>query len=184
MMTNTLAVIPATPEALAPFGVFLSTDCGVDPLPITFYGGAVDVRKPGAFRCDSDVDITVCRLQERPLDIEYLERHPGHTQAFIPLGGRPFIAVMAPATPDNELPALEDIKAFRFDGGGGFMMFENVWHEFPFAEEPDTDIIILLSTATTESLQGDTGIEGEAVGADLEKRNFKHRYAAPLSLAP
>lgn len=178
-----IPVRAATAEALAPYGVLLGSDCGVEPLPIDFYGGTVDVRKPGAFRCDSAVDVTVCRLQPRPLELEYLERHPCHTQAFIPLSGRPFLAVFAPATVDNALPALDALQAFRFDGSAGFMMFENVWHEFPLAEEPDTDVIVLLSTATTDALHADNTVEGEAVGADLEKRNVRHRYGVRLRLA-
>ena len=177
-----LELRPATPEALAPYGVILGSECGVDRLPIDFYGGTVDVRRPGNFRCDSDVDITVCRLQPRPLELDYLERHPGHTQAFIPLGGQPFYAVFAPATDDNSLPAPESLEAFRFDGSAGFMMFENVWHDFPFPEVENTDLIVLLSTATTEALHSDNVVEGEATGTDLEKRNVRHRYGANIRL--
>jgi ureidoglycolate lyase len=178
-----IPVRDATPERLAPFGVFLGSDCGSDPLPIDFYGGTVAVRRPGVFRCDSDVDVTVCRLQPRPLELDYLERHPYHTQAFIPLSGRPFLAVFAPATADNSLPAVDALEAFRFDGSAGFMMFENVWHDFPFAEVPDTDIIVLLSTATTEALHEDKVVEGEAVGTDIEKRNLQHRYGVSVRLS-
>jgi len=123
-----LEVRRATPEALAPYGVFLGSDCGVDRLPIDFYDGAVEVRRPGRFRCESEVDITACRLQPRPLELDYLERHPSHTQVFIPLGGSPFYAVFAPATPDNSLPSPDALEAYRFDGSAGFMMYENVWH--------------------------------------------------------
>jgi len=177
-----LKVRPATPEALAPYGVILGSDCGVERLPIDFYEGTVEVRRPGNFRCDSELDVTVCRLQPRPLELDYLERHPCHTQSFIPLGGKPFYAVFAPATPDNGLPDPECLEAFRFDGSAGFMMFENVWHDFPFAEVADTDIIVLLSHATTESLHSDNVIEGEAVGSDIEKRNIRHRWGAGIRL--
>lgn len=177
-----LEVKPATAAALATYGVILGSDCGVERLPIDFYDGTVDVRRPGKFRCDSEVDITACRLQPRPFELEYLERHPHHTQAFVPLGGGAFYAVFAPATEDNSLPPPESLEAFRFDGSAGFMMFENVWHDFPFPESPDTDMLVLLSTATTDALHNDNVVNGEAVGADLEKRNLRHRWGAAVRL--
>jgi ureidoglycolate lyase len=170
----TIAVENATPDRLAPYGTVLGSLPSIAPLPITFYGGAVEVRKPAEMESDSPLDLTVIKMQPRPFEVEYIERHPGHRQAFIPLGGKPFIALMAP--PSAELPEPAAFRAFRFDGSLGFMMFRGVWHEFPFCVQPNTDLIVLLSKDTSRSLRSDNVVEGEAIGPDLEKRNTRVRW--------
>lgn len=108
--------------------------------------------------------------------------HPGHRQVFLPLGGKPFVAVLAPPTPG--LPSPADFRAFRFEGSTGLMLPRGAWHEFPFALEPATDIVVILSRATNASLQANPQNEGEAIGPDLEKRNVRLRWTERLRVAP
>lgn len=180
--TFRLPVREATPEALAPYGTILGSLPEITPLPINFYDGTVTVRKPAEFITESPAEFTVCRLQPRPLTLEFLERHPRHTQAFVPLGGKPFVAVFAPPTVDNELPDIEALQAFRFDGSAGFIMHINTWHEFPFAIHEDTDIIVVLSQDTNQALHDDNVVEGEAHGPDLDKRNLVARLGLRVEL--
>lgn len=168
-----IKVEDATAEALAPFGSIIGTDPSVPRLPIEFYDGAVDVRVPAAFESSAPPQLTVCRVRPRPMVIDYMERHAQHTQGFLPLGGKPFVVVFAP--PAKEMPQPEELRAFRFDGSCGFLMHKDVWHEFPFAIEDDTDLVVILSEATNEGLQDETNDLGEANGPDLDKRNYRKR---------
>ena len=34
---------------------------------------------------------------------------------------------------DDDLPDLDHVKAYYFDGSSGFAMHRGTWHEFPFA---------------------------------------------------
>lgn len=175
-MTDMIAQITvetATAEALAPYGNIIGTDPSVPRLPITFYDGAVDVRVPADFESEAKPQLTVCRVQPRPMVIDYMERHPQHTQGFLPLGGKPFVVVFAP--PAEEMPQPKDLRAFRFDGSCGFLMHKDVWHEFPYALEADTDLVVILSEATNANLQDDPDGLGEAKGPDLDKRNYRSR---------
>jgi ureidoglycolate lyase len=180
--TKAIKVKRATPENTARFGSMLATDPAITPLPITFYEGAVIVRRPAVFDAEgSAADIVVCCVNRRPFALDYLERHPLHTQAFLPLSGKPFVVAFAPPM-DTDIPPLESVEAFWFDGSGGFMMHKGVWHEFPFAMEDGTDLVVIASRNTNDGLDTSNVQKGEAVGPDLEKRNVMARTGTRVEL--
>lgn len=170
----TLKVEAASAEALAPFGWILGRASGAAAVPVDFYKGAVQMSYPGRFACDHPVDVTLASLDPRPGEVRYMERHAQHTQCFLPLGGKPFVAVMAPPS-DGELPDPSSIRAFRFDGSAGFAMHRGTWHEFPFALEAGTDIIVILSSQTGYDLKAKDAITEEAHGPDLDKKDIVAR---------
>lgn len=177
---RTLQLIDATPEAIAPYGMLIATDERVAPLRSRFYGDAVEIRKPTKLVNDAQIELSVARLRRRPLVATWLERHPKHTQAFIPLGARPFVMILAPPG-DAPLPDPSLVRAFRFDGRQGVALHLNTWHEFPLALEDDTEIVVLLRHETARDLQTDQG--NEATGPDLEKRDLALRLGLTFQVA-
>jgi len=175
-MSEVITLIPekATAEALAPFGAIIGNASGARSVPVDFYKGAVRMSYPAPFECDHPVEITLANLDPRAGEVRYMERHAQHTQAFIPLGGKPFIAVMAPPS-DGELPDLDAVRAFHFDGSAGFAMHRGTWHEFPFAIEADTQIVVLLSSQTGYDLKTKDAVTEEAHGPDLDKKDIRAR---------
>jgi ureidoglycolate lyase len=178
---TTLQIEIPTLEDLKPYGTVIASSDAVTPrLPIDFYDGSVDVRKPAEFEFDSAPELTIVRIQPRPLEVQFIERHVGHRQTFIPIGGKPFVAMLAP--PSDGIPDPSSFRAFKFDGSAGLMLYRGVWHEFLFSLEPDTDVVVLLSKDTNRSLYADNVIEGEAIGPDLEKLNVKARWGRTIQL--
>lgn len=169
---RSLRLIDATPETVASFGMLIATDERVAPLRSRFYGDAVEIRKPAKLVNDAQIELSVARLKRRPLVATWLERHPKHTQAFIPLGAKPFAMILAPPG-DASLPDPAQVVALRFDGSQGVALHLNTWHEFPLALEDDTEIVVLLRHETARDLQTDQG--NEATGPDLEKRDLALR---------
>lgn len=170
----TLAVERATPEALAPFGQVIGRVPAIAPVPVDFYKGAVRMSYPASFSCDHPVEFTVAHMDHRPGEVRYLERHFQHTQAFVPLAGKPFVAVMAPPS-EGDLPDLDLVRAFRFDGSAGFVMHRGTWHEFPFAVEDGTDLLVILSSQTGYDLKAKDAVTEEAHGPDLDKKDIVAR---------
>jgi ureidoglycolate lyase len=170
----TVPIEDATAEALAPFGQIIGRASGAVPVSVDFYKGAVKMSYPARFSSDYPVDLTLASLDVRPGEVRYMERHFQHTQAFLPLGGKPFIAVMAPPS-DGDLPDIAAVRAFRFDGTAGFVMHRGTWHEFPFAVEPDTDIVVILSNQTGYDLKTKDPVTEEAHGPDLDKKDIVAR---------
>lgn len=66
------------------------------------------------FQSAEETLLTVATVDRRDLRVRWMERHFKHTQTFIPLGGKPFIVVLAPPN-DKELPDLDQVRAFLFD---------------------------------------------------------------------
>lgn len=169
-----LMVEPATAEALEPFGAIIGRDAPVKPVSVDFYKGAVKMSYPARFFCEHPVEVTLAQIDRRPGEVRYMERHFQHTQAFLPLAGKPFVAVMAPPGED-ELPDLSLVRAFLFDGTAGFAMHLGTWHEFPFAVEDNTDLVVLLSSQTGYDLKAKDAVTEEAHGPDLDKKDIVAR---------
>ena len=169
-----LKVEPATVENVAPFGALLGRRSGVQPTGLDYYGGAVAMSRPVNYQCSSQTELSLTSLKRRPFQVKYLERHFQHTQTFIPLGGKPFIAVLAPPNKDD-MPDLKAVRALRFDGDAGFCLHLGTWHEFPFALDDDTDIVVALSSQVTEDLhhRAENGIE--AFGPALDTKDMTLR---------
>jgi ureidoglycolate lyase len=171
---RTLKVQPATREALKPFGEVLGYDPAIAPMPIDFYDGKAKVRRVANFVSDGETEMPVVTLQRRPLEVRWMERHFKHTQAFISLGAKPFVAVFAPPN-DKDLPDLDKVQAFLFDGSAGFVMHIGTWHEFPFAVLDDTHLLVILRKEATEGLVRDNVVQDEAESGDLQKRDLLAR---------
>lgn len=170
-----LTLKPATRETLEPYGQVLAYDESVEPMPIDFYDGAVKVRRMVDFVSDDQTEFPLVSINWRPLDVRWMERHFKHTQGFIPLNNKPFVVVMAPAN-DDETPDLDKVEAFRFDGSSAFFMKLGTWHEFPFALEDDTNVIVVLRREATDGLVRDNTVQDEAQSPDLDKKDLQQRF--------
>jgi ureidoglycolate lyase len=175
--TRILTVTAATNANTAPFGVILGPGADSPVIRSPFYGDRLGMKKPARFVADDTLEITVATLQRRPLQASWMERHFLHTQTFIPLGGKPFLLIMAP--PNNaELPDLDAARGLLFDGSAGFCMHLGTWHEFPLAVVDDTSLLILIRRDTARDL---TRVEGnEAHGPDLDKKDILARTGVLL----
>lgn len=172
MKFRNIPVEPVTSEAFAPYGVLVGVDRHVGPRIGQFYGDKVELWAPGPFVSDEQTCLSVARIHARPLEVIWMERHFKHTQTFIPLGGKPFVAVLGVPTPTNH-PDPATVRAFRFDGTCGALLHVGVWHEFPFAVADTAEVVVILRKETQQNLE--VKENDEAVGDDLEKRNLQAR---------
>lgn len=171
---KTLKLQMATHEKLAPYGQILGYNEAIEPMPIDFYDGAVKVRRVADFISDDQTELPIVSVNRRPFEMHHCERHFKHTQAFISLGSKPFIAAFAPPN-DEEMPDMDAWEAFLFDGTEGFMMHVGTWHDFPFAVFDNTHLMVILRRETTDGLVRDNVIQDEAEGPDLQKRDMLAR---------
>ena len=181
METRLLPLVEATPEAVASCGQILGRHADAKPLPLGFYGGAVQTYRTVNFQSDEQTELSLARVKRRPFEVRWIERHFKHTQTFIPLNGAPFIAVLAPPTEGN-MPELDQMRAFRFDGSAGFTMKLGTWHEFPFAVEEEADIVVILRRETTQSLLTTDPNSGEVRGPDIDKKDLLKRHGVRLQI--
>lgn len=179
-MPHELTVEDATPENVAPYGALIGAGIGASRTT-RFYDDAVELFETPPFASDADTCLSVARVRPRPAHVKFLERHFKHTQAFLPLNRAPYVVVVAPPTPDRDVPDLAAVRALRFRGDHGFLMHVGTWHEFPFAIAEPVDLVVVLRHETNRNL--DAVADGEAAGADLQKRNVARRFGDVLRIA-
>lgn len=93
----------------------------------------------------ADAIVSMFRGRARPLVATMLERHPFGTQAFVPLGGRPWVAVFAEA-PDAPL------RAFLCRGDQGVQIARNVWHH-PLLTLETQDFLVIDRARPEENVE-------------------------------
>jgi ureidoglycolate lyase len=164
-----------SPEAFARFGSVLTAD-GQERLPIDLYPG-VDVFRPALIHADTETEWLLTRTGVREFRLLYLERHQQLAQAFIPLGGTPFVSAMAPADAREEdgFPALDEIRAFIVPGDRGIQIDAGVWHEPPFGLVDNSLQLITSHQALTKGLGSKLNERREIDQLDVEKRNVTER---------
>jgi ureidoglycolate lyase len=177
MDLQTLTLQSAEDIDLNPFGWCVGIGANTALTETAFYSGSVQLCKPGEFISDDDTTLSVARVQPRTNEVVWMERHFKHTQVFVPLGGNPYVVVLAPPN-DKEVPDLDAAIAVQFPGHLGFMMRIGTWHEFPFAMQNPVDMIVVLRHETNRDL--DQLANDEAEGEDLQKRNIKARLGVTL----
>lgn len=139
----TLEVEPLTAERFAPFGDLIHTSTATRQFTIndgnTERYHDLAALEPGP---QGRIIVSVFRAQPRPLPftVTMMERHPLASQAFIPLSGLPWLAVVAPA---GEAPHAPDLRLFLCQGDQGVNYAPGVWHHPILALGTVCDFIVL-----------------------------------------
>ena len=125
--TRRISIEPLTPKAFSPYGTVVAATEEAEHFPINqgrtqrFHALAkVEVLGEGA-----EAILSIFRGQPvQPLLIELMERHPLGSQAFVPLNGEPFYAVVAPPGDFDE----NAVRAFYVAGDQGINFAAGTWH--------------------------------------------------------
>lgn len=118
---------PLTRDAFEPYGEVIETD-GANSFPIN-NGKCIrfhDLAKVEAEGPNAHVLISIFRGQpyEFPLTLSMVERHPFGSQAFMPLGRKPFLVAVSHDTVDG--PGQPEV--FVTGPGQGVSYARNMWH--------------------------------------------------------
>lgn len=193
LKNRVLKAVKATPESLKGFGYVIGEPDGISRDKIDFYGKEVRVTQPAKFHGNDDLCLNLVTFNPRPLMVKWMEYHTKHTQTFIPLSGKPFYMVLGKPTaqrsdgtfnPDlPQLPNVDDVKAFYFDGSGGIVMEIGVWHEVPFPINGETHFVCICTNETNDNLETQ-GADGDCDGGDLQKRNLVKHLGFTFEIEP
>lgn len=172
MIERKLSVEEATPETVAPFGVYIGSGAGV-PVFAQWPG----VRVFGAFPTEigSGGEMLHVRMDASafPARVALLERHFLHAQTYLPANGRPFVMVMGRETLDG-LPDFLALRAFVFRDCAGIALHPGTWHEFPLALQDDTRFTVVLRQESHVDLLETHVYPMDARGPDLERHEIAH----------
>ena len=140
---QTIVAEPLTREAFAPFGDVIEANDAARHFAIN--GGNTE-RYHDLATVDAGPDgrviVSIFRGQPRamPFPIEMMERHPLGSQAFVPMSGRPYLVVVAPA---GNAPGIEDLRVFLARGDQGVNYARGVWHHPLLALDAVSDFLVV-----------------------------------------
>ncbi len=143
MSTVTLEPAPLTAADFQPFGDVIEPGDRS-----TLINRGTTRQFPDLARIDVDAEdgrprISLYRATpyELPLAITMLERHPLSSQLFVPLGGEPFLVVVAAGGCDEVEPSA--VRAFVTDGRQGVNYRRGTWHHPVIAVGRETEFLVL-----------------------------------------
>ncbi|EYC50373.1 ureidoglycolate hydrolase [Hylemonella gracilis str. Niagara R] len=132
---------PLSASAFAPFGLVIQHPGG--PGRVINAGSAQrwDLGELSLHAHDGRAALALFRAHARafPQTLTVLERHALGSQAFIPLGLRRFVIVVAPA---GAAPRAQDLSAFITDGQQGIVLAPGVWHHALLAVDAGDFVVI------------------------------------------
>ncbi|MEY2342835.1 ureidoglycolate lyase [Acidithiobacillus sp. IBUN Pt1247-S3] len=173
-------LVDATEESLKEYGVMISEAVYAPGLTIPFYQGSVEEGQNLDFVYTGKAVIRTARISHRSPEITWLERHGRMSQIFVGLGSSPFAMVLGKPNhlQGENVPRLEDVKAFRIPAGHGLMIHVGTWHDFPmaFVERPVTVLTMNsdeVVTALASAQSADEMDTGDVYKIDIQRRTGK-----------
>lgn len=142
-MTMTIRAETLTREAFVPFGDVISAPAGAASVKINA-GSCDKFARLATIDCDAQGGLPVIHIYRAkplplPIRIAGLERHNLGSQAFIPLSGRPYLVVVAPAG----YLKLDQLRVFRASGQQGVQFRRGTWHHFCLALEAESEFLVI-----------------------------------------
>ena len=136
-----IAVERLTREAFEPFGDVIDTH---GPAPLLINQGRTErFHNLASIECLGDgarAILSIFRGQPLlPLEIHMMERHPLGSQAFVPMGGGDFLAVVAPPGNFDETA----VRVFLARSGQGVNYRPGTWHAPLLPLEADSDYLVV-----------------------------------------
>lgn len=130
-----------TIEAFARYGDVV-TSAGREGLSINAGTSLrVEMPEPDILADDGRPSLSVFRASavRLPFEVRALERHRFGSQTFLPLGGMPFVVVVALG---DVRPDAGTLAAFKVDGGCGVTFGRGMWHH-PLLALADGDFVVI-----------------------------------------
>lgn len=182
MLTRHIVAHRATPENVAPYGHFIGARETVAkfaswPGTDVFGSFPITVGEGG--------EMLLARTNPRPFPItcSLIERHFKHTQTYLPVDGKPFVMLLGTPTADD-MPEYATLDAFLFDDSSGIILHADVWHDFPYALEADTQFAVVLRAEAHVNTNDTPAHVYDADGPDLQRRGLKNRATIIIDLPP
>ncbi|RTR07027.1 ureidoglycolate lyase [Halomonas nitroreducens] len=134
---------PLTPEAFAPFGDVIDTRTSdyfhINAGRTRRYHDLARVETLGE-QGRALISIFVSQPVSVPLDLNFLERHPQGSQAFVPMHEERFLVVVAPP---GDAIAPEKVRAFVTDGRQGVNYRAGTWHAIQSVLEGEGEFLVV-----------------------------------------
>ena len=148
-MSPVLRPTPLSAAAFADFGDVIATDVVQDPTRKFDINDGFTTRHNALAKVTTDADaiLSIFQGRLRPLRIAMLECHPVGSQAFMPLGGMPWLVVVA------DRPDLAACRVFLCRGDQGVNYHAGIWHHPLLVLDQPQDFLVVDRQGSGANLQ-------------------------------
>jgi len=91
----------------------------------------------------------ILEVNKRSKDFTNLERHVKTEEIFFALDAD-VIVLVGKATPNQEVPDIETVKAFKLEKGKGIFLFIGTWHWLPYPLAEKARLLVVFQQGTVD----------------------------------
>ena len=91
----------------------------------------------------------ILEVNRRNKDFTNLERHIKTEEVFFAID-KDVIVLVAKATPNQEVPEIETVKAFKLEKGKGIFLFKGTWHWLPYPLAEKARLLVVFQQGTVD----------------------------------
>lgn len=91
----------------------------------------------------------ILEVNKRSKDFTNLERHVKTEEIFFTLD-EDVVVLVGKATPNQEVPDIETVKAFKLEKGKGIFLFIGTWHWLPYPLAEKARLLVVFQQGTVD----------------------------------
>jgi len=98
---------------------------------------------------DGKTGFGILEVNKRNKDFTNLERHIKTEEVFFTID-KDVIVLVGKATPNQEVPEIETVKAFKLENGKGILLYKGTWHWLPYPLAEKARLLVVFKQGTAD----------------------------------
>lgn len=91
----------------------------------------------------------ILEVNKRNKNFTNLERHVKTEEVFFAID-KDVIVLVGKATPNQEVPEIETVKAFKLEMGKGILLYKGTWHWLPYPLAEKARLLVVFQQGTAD----------------------------------
>lgn len=145
-MIKELEVNSLTNKNFADYGYLISNE-NIEPKikenTFTFWDDLAEMNIEGK------TGFAILEVNKRSKDFTNLERHVKTEEVFFTID-KDVVVLVGKATPNQEVPEIETVKAFKLENGKGVLLYKGTWHWLPYPLAEKARLLVVFQQGTAD----------------------------------
>ncbi len=145
-MIKELEVNSITNVSFADYGYLISNE-NIEPKmeenTFTFWDDLAEMNIEGK------TGFGILEVNKRNKEFTNLERHVKTEEVFFAID-KDVVVLVGKATPNQEVPEIETVKAFKLENGKGVLLYKGTWHWLPYPLAKKARLLVVFQQGTAD----------------------------------
>jgi len=145
-MIKELEVNPLTNKNFADYGYLISNENikpKIEENTFTFWDNLAEINIEGK------TGLGILEVNKRSKNFTNLERHVKTEEVFFALD-KDVVVLVGKANPNQEVPEIETVKAFKLEKGKGVLLYKGTWHWLPYPLVEKARLLVVFQQGTAD----------------------------------